>query len=128
MRILIIEDDPGVSRFIKRGLESERYDVDIALEGEEGLRLARTSDYGIIILDIYMPGKTGLELCEIIRKEKIATPILVMTAQDSSETVEKGYRAGANDYLSKPFPFDLLLAKVEALDVTREPVFFPEEL
>ena len=128
MKILIVEDDAGVVRFMKRGLEAERYEVDIAEDGERGLDLAKTAAYGVIILDIYIPGKTGIELCRTIREAEITTPILMMTAQDSFEIVEKGFRAGANDYLPKPFPFELLLAKIEVLDPSRTPSVFPEDI
>jgi DNA-binding response OmpR family regulator len=128
MKILIVEDDAGVCGFMKRGLEAERYEVDIAEDGERGLDLAKTAAYGVIILDIYIPGKTGIELCKSLREAEINTPILMMTAQDSFEIVEKGFRAGANDYLPKPFPFELLLAKVEVLDPSRTPSVFPEDI
>lgn len=128
MKILIVEDDPGILGFMKRGLEAERYEVDTTEDGEKGLDLAKTVRYGVIILDIYIPGKTGIELCKTIREAKITTPILMMTAQDSFEVVEKGYRAGANDYLPKPFSFELLLAKIEVLDPSRTPAIFPEDI
>ena len=128
MKILIVEDDAGVVRFMKRGLEAEHYEVDIAEDGERGLDMARSASYGVIILDIYIPGRTGIELCKTIREAEIHTPILMMTAQDSFEIVEKGFRAGANDYLPKPFPFELLLAKVEVLDPSRTPSVFPEDI
>lgn len=128
MKILIVEDDSGVVRFMKRGLEAERYEVDIAEDGERGLDLAKSDAYGVIILDIYIPGRTGIELCQTLRDAEINTPILIMTAQDSFEIVEKGFRAGANDYLPKPFPFELLLAKVEVLDPSRTPSVYPEDI
>lgn len=128
MKILIVEDDAGIVRFMKRGLEEERYEVDVAEDGERGLDLAKTAAYGVIILDIYIPGKSGIELCRTLREAEITTPILMMTAQDSFEIVEKGFRAGANDYLPKPFSFELLLAKIEVLDPSRTPSVFPEDI
>lgn len=128
MKILIVEDDAGILGFMKRGLEAERYEVDTAQDGEKGLDLARTDRYGVIILDVYIPGKSGIELCKIIREAKIRTPILMMTAQDSFEVAEKGFRAGANDYVPKPFSFELLLAKIEVLDPSRTPAVFPEDI
>ncbi len=128
MKILIVEDDAGILRFMKRGLGAEQYEVDVAEDGEKGFDLAKTACYGVIIIDIYIPGKTGLELCKTLRKAEINTPILMMTAQDSFEIVEKGFRAGANDYLPKPFPFELLLAKIEVLDPSRTPTVFPEDI
>ena len=127
-KILIVEDDAGVLRFMKRGLEAEQYEVDVAEDGEKGLDLAKAGCYGVIIIDVYIPGTTGLELCKTLRKAEITTPILMMTAQDSFEIVEKGFRAGANDYLPKPFPFELLLAKIEVLDLSRTPTVFPEDI
>jgi DNA-binding response OmpR family regulator len=128
MKILIIEDDLGMVRFMKRGLEAEEYEVHTASDGEKGVDLIRDGEYGIIILDVYLPKKSGLEICRALREAKVATPILIMTAKDCPEIIHEGFKAGANDYLPKPFPFELLLAKIEVLDPSRVPSIFPEDM
>jgi DNA-binding response OmpR family regulator len=128
MKILIVEDDVGMVRFMKRGLEAEQYEVHTASDGEKGVDLVTQGGYGIIILDIYLPKKSGLEVCRALRKANVATPILMMTARDSPEIIHEGFKAGANDYLPKPFPFELLLAKIEVLDPSRTPSIFPEDI
>lgn len=128
MKILIVEDDLGMVRFMKRGLEAEQYEVHSASDGEKGVDLVKNGGYGIIILDVYLPKKNGLEICRALREANVATPILIMTARDSPEIIHEGFKAGANDYIPKPFPFDLLLAKIEVLDPSRTPSVYPEDM
>ena len=113
MRILLVEDDERIVQFMKRGLEAEAYQVDVALDGQIGLDLARTCPYDVIILDVYLPEKNGLEVCRVVREARLKIPILIMTAKDSPEIQKQGFLAGASDYLPKPFSFDVLLSKIE---------------
>jgi two-component system response regulator ArlR len=128
MKILIVEDDLGMIGFMKRGLEAEQYEVHTAADGEKGVDLVKKGGYGIIILDVYLPKKSGLEICKALREANVVTPILIMTARDSPEIIHEGFKAGANDYIPKPFPFDLLLAKIEVLDPSRNPSVYPEDM
>lgn len=115
MRILIVEDDRRLSGIIKRGLLEEGYAVDTAYDGEEGEYLAEDTAYDLIILDIMLPKKDGIEICEKLRLKKINTSILMLTARDTVEDRVKGLDAGADDYLVKPFAFSELVARVRAL-------------
>ena len=115
MRILLVEDDSRVASFIKRGLREETYAVDIAKDGEEAIYMAQSNEYDLIILDLLLPKKSGLEVLKTLRSEKIATPTLMLTAKDEVEDRVKGLDAGADDYLTKPFGFDELLARIRAL-------------
>lgn len=115
MRILVIEDERRLSSIVKRGLMEEGYAVDIAYEGEEGEFMAENTPFDLIILDIMLPKKNGLEICRDLRSRKINTPILMLTARDTVEDRVKGLDAGADDYLVKPFAFNELLARVRAL-------------
>lgn len=115
MRILVIEDQHRIASSIKKGLELESYAVDIAYDGEKGHDLASTEDYDIIILDIMLPKVNGLEICTKLRSEKIHTPILILTARGRTDDKVKGLNTGADDYLSKPFAFTELLARIKAL-------------
>ena len=115
MKILVVEDDRKVAGFIEMGLREEGYAVDIAPDGEEGTTLAHVYDYDLIILDVMMPKKTGLQVAMELRREGHGTPILLLTARDSTEDVVRGLDAGADDYLTKPFKFEELLARVRAL-------------
>ena len=115
MRILIVEDEKKVADFIKRGLREEGYAADVALDGEAGHFQATTNDYDVIILDLLLPKLDGLALCQRLRTEKISTPILMLTAKDAIQDKVKGLDAGANDYLTKPFAFAELLARIRAL-------------
>jgi len=115
MRILVIEDEKKVARFIKRGLEEAGYLVDIAADGEEGLYLAEIDDYDLIILDLILPRKNGLEVCKELREQNIKVPVLILSARDSVEDKVTGLDMGADDYLIKPFAFSELLARVRAL-------------
>lgn len=115
MRILIIEDEKKVAGFVKRGLEEETYAVDAAYDGEEGLYLAKETPYDLILLDIMLPKIDGLEVLARLRKNHIDTPILLLTAKVSVEDRVEGLNQGADDYLTKPFAFSELLARVRVL-------------
>lgn len=115
MKILVIEDEKKVAAFIKKGLEEEFYSVDAAHDGREGLKLALSDEYDLIILDIMLPYKDGLTLVKELRGEKINTPILLLTAKEAVNDRVVGLDSGADDYLTKPFAFAELLARVRAL-------------
>lgn len=115
MRILLVEDDERVASFIKRGLSEEHYTVDTAEDGEKGLFLAQTSEFDLVILDIMLPKKSGLDVLKELRAQKIMVPILLLTAKDKPADKVAGLDAGADDYLVKPFNFDELLARARAL-------------
>jgi len=115
MRILIIEDEKKVASFIKKGLEEEYYAADIASDGKEGLKLAENEEYDLIIMDIMLPFIDGMTLTRELRKRKVSTPILMLTVKDSTDSKIEGLDAGADDYLTKPFAFEELLARIRAL-------------
>jgi two-component system copper resistance phosphate regulon response regulator CusR len=115
MRILVVEDDRKVARFIQQGLEEEGHAVDVAPDGDAGARLAHVEPYDVLILDVQLPAKNGLALASELRREGVATPILMLTARDTTEDIVRGLDAGADDYLTKPFAFDELVARVRAL-------------
>lgn len=115
MRVLVIEDEIKMAAFIKRGLEEEGIAVDISSDGEDGLFRAKAGSYDLIILDITLPVLDGLEVCRRIRQEGATTPILLLTARDSVEMKVRGLDSGADDYLTKPFAFAELLARMRAL-------------
>ncbi|MFQ5804249.1 MAG: response regulator transcription factor [Candidatus Methylomirabilales bacterium] len=115
MRLLLIEDDSRIARFIKRGLEAERYLVDVAADGRQGIEMGQTETYDLIILDIILPITNGIQVCQHLRSHRIQTPILMLTAKDSVEDKVEGLGVGADDYLTKPFAFEELLARVQAL-------------
>lgn len=120
MRILIIEDEGKIAAFLKRGLKEEGYAVDVAADGEQGYFLASTQDCDLIILDLMLPGLDGLNLCRKLRAEGNEARILVLTARDKVRDKVQGLNAGADDYLTKPFAFEELLARVRALLRKRE--------
>jgi len=117
MKILIVEDQENLAKLIKSGLESEGYAVDYVLDGEAGLtRIGlHHRDYDLVILDLMLPKKNGIEICRQTRSDKITTPILMLTAKDTEEDIVNGLNAGADDYLAKPFSFDVLLARIQAI-------------
>ncbi|HOW88482.1 MAG TPA: response regulator transcription factor [Candidatus Omnitrophota bacterium] len=115
MRILIIEDEKKMASFLERGLKEEHYTVDVAYDGEKGLEYAMTHEYDLLIVDWMLPKMSGIELCHQLRNEGKKNPILILTAKDSVEDKIKGLDQGADDYLTKPFSFDELLARVRAL-------------
>lgn len=112
MKILIIEDDEKIVNFLKKGLEEESYSIDYSLNGEEGFYLASVNSYDLILLDIMIPILDGIEVCKKLRNSNINTPIIMLTARDTTEDKIKGLDIGANDYLSKPFSFSELLARI----------------
>ena len=115
MRILIAEDDRKVAGFLKKGLKEEQYAVDVCYDGEEALFQAQVNQYDLVILDVMLPKKNGFSVCKEIRKEGNLTPILMLTARDQLEDKVKGLQEGADDYLTKPFAFEELLARIQAL-------------
>ncbi len=115
MRILVVEDEKKVLSFIKRGLEEEKYSVETAMDGEEGLKMALDTPYDLIVLDWMLPKKDGLTMVKELRAKKTATPVLMLTAKDSVEDIVAGLDSGSDDYLTKPFAFAELLARVRAL-------------
>jgi two-component system, OmpR family, response regulator len=119
MRILVVEDEHKIANSIKKGLEQESYAVDVAFTGDDGYGFASTEDYDLIILDILLPGINGIEIAKKLRDQQIHTPILMLTAKGQLEDKVTGLDAGADDYLTKPFAFEELLARIRAL--TRRP-------
>ncbi len=115
MKILVVEDEKKVASFIKRGLEEEKYEVDTALDGEEGFKMALDNHYDLIVLDWMLPKKDGLAVVKELREKKTSTPVLMLTAKDSLEDIIAGLDSGSDDYLTKPFAFAELLARVRAL-------------
>ena len=115
MKILLVEDEKGIARFVKKGLLEHAFEVDLASEGEEGLSLALQRSHDLIILDILLPKMDGLEILTRLRAAAIQTPVIFLTAKDSEEDIVRGLNAGADDYLTKPFSFNELLARVHAL-------------
>ena len=115
MNLLLVEDDIRIYEMLGRGLRAEGHTVRIVNDGETGLGEARSADWGAIILDLMLPKVDGLEVCRTLRMERNATPILMLTALDGTEDVVRGLRMGADDYLTKPFAFDELLARLETI-------------
>jgi two-component system, OmpR family, copper resistance phosphate regulon response regulator CusR len=115
MRLLLIEDEEKVSRFIVKGLMAERFAVDVAAEGDRGLELARTYNYDLIILDLMLPGLSGTEVLRLVRRQNERVPVLVLTARDAITDKVRHFEIGADDYLTKPFAFAELLVRVKAL-------------
>lgn len=115
MRLLLIEDDPGISEVVQQGLSEAGFEVDIAPDGNSGLEQAFGGTYDLLVLDLMLPGINGLRVCEELRARRDTTPILMVTARDSVRDRITGLESGADDYLPKPFDFDELLARVRAL-------------
>ncbi len=115
MRILIVEDEKKVAGFIKKGFEEETYAVDVAYDGEEGYNLAEMGQYDLIVLDLMLPKMNGMDVLGKLRDNKINTPIILLTAKDAVEDKVTGLNKGADDYLTKPFAFSELLARVRSL-------------
>jgi DNA-binding response OmpR family regulator len=115
MKILVVEDDRKVAGFVEQGLKEEGYVVDVARDGEEATMLAHVNDYDAVLLDVVLPKKNGFQIAAELRREGRNTPILMLTSRDAPEDVVRGLDAGADDYLSKPFRFDELLARIRAL-------------
>jgi DNA-binding response OmpR family regulator len=114
MRVLLVDDDREVADYVRRELEEESLSVVVAHDGATGLRLAETSAFDILILDVMMPFMDGLQLTRNLRRQHILTPILLLTGRDAPEEIVRGLEAGADDYLTKPFSFDVLLARIRA--------------
>jgi DNA-binding response OmpR family regulator len=115
MRILVVEDEPGIALFIRQGLSEAGYAVDVAGDGEEGLDYALAAEYDAVVLDILLPRMDGLDLLRELRDRGVMTPVLLLTARDAVEDRVQGLDAGADDYLVKPFAFSELLARIRAL-------------
>ncbi len=115
MRILVVEDDKGTARFIKKGLSEEGFMVDVVSGGEEGLFMATTEIYDLIILDVMLPEISGFEVISDIRQKGVSTPVLFLTAKDEKEDIIHGLDLGADDYLVKPFAFAELMARIRAV-------------
>jgi two-component system OmpR family response regulator len=132
-RILLVEDDDRIVGFIKRGLEAEGYLVDLANSGEDALAMVREASYSLIVLDRLLPGIDGLEVCRMLQRERRENLVLMLTAKDSLQDKVEGLKGGADDYLTKPFAFDELIARIEALlrrspGATSDPVLMVGDL
>ncbi len=115
MKILVIEDDPTVGEFVRRGLEEQRWQVDLVANGQDGEYMALSQPYDLVVLDMRLPGKNGLDILRTLRSRGFERPVLVLTAQDAVDAKVETLRAGADDYVTKPFAFEELLARIEAL-------------
>ncbi len=115
MKILVVEDEKKVASFIKRGLEEEQYEVETSFDGEDGLKKGLDGGYDLIVLDVMLPKKDGLAVVKELRAKKLTTPVLMLTAKDSVEDIVAGLSSGSDDYLTKPFAFAELVARVRAL-------------
>lgn len=115
MRVLLVEDEPGIAQFIRQGLNETGYAVDVAKDGQEGLDYALAAEYDVIVLDIMLPQMDGLMMLRSLRSHGLKTPVLLLTARNEVEDRVKGLDAGADDYLFKPFAFPELLARLRAL-------------
>jgi heavy metal response regulator len=115
MRILVVEDEKKVADFVKKGLQEQGYAVDVAYNGTEGFNLAMSALHDLIILDIYLPGMDGLSILKRLREEKVKTPVLLLTVRATIEDKVLGLNSGADDYLTKPFAFEELIARTGAL-------------
>ncbi|MGE0440669.1 MAG: response regulator transcription factor [Gemmatimonadales bacterium] len=127
MRLLVVEDDPGLGRLLVKGLEEQAYAVDLAADGEAALGFIAMNEYDAIVLDLGLPGRSGLEIAARVRREGRTTPILMLTARDTVPDRITGLDAGADDYLTKPFDFGELFARLRAL-LRRVPVLIPDRL
>lgn len=132
MRILVVEDEHRIANSIKKGLEQEHFAVDVAYSGSDGWDLAEGEEYDLIILDLMLPGMDGLEICRKLRRAGINTPVLMLTAKGQVQDRVTGLDTGADDYVTKPFAFEELLARVRALTrrpkVTLDPVLTTDDL
>lgn len=115
MKILVIEDDPTVGEFVRRGLEEQRWQVDLVANGLDGEYMALSQPYDLVVLDMRLPGRNGLDILRTLRSRGFERPVLVLTAQDAVDAKVETLRAGADDYVTKPFAFEELLARIEAL-------------
>jgi DNA-binding response OmpR family regulator len=115
LRILLVEDETPIANVVRRGLEEQRFAVDVAEDGEAGLQMALRNGYDLLILDLMLPGRDGWSVCRELRQRRSVVPILMLTARDEVEDRVRGLETGADDYLTKPFAFQELLARVRAL-------------
>lgn len=112
MRVLVVEDDAKIAAFIEKGLKEESYNVDVTHHGDEAIYLAQVNAYDVILLDVMLPGSDGMDVCKSLREKKVATPIIMLTARNRLEDKIDGLDSGADDYLTKPFAFEELLARI----------------
>ncbi len=115
MKILVIEDEKKVANFLQKGLKEEQFVVDVAYDGLDGEDLATTNDYDLILLDIMLPGKDGIEILKTLRQRQINIPVIMLTAKEMVEDKVEGFNAGCDDYISKPFSFEELLVRIRAV-------------
>ncbi len=115
MRILIVEDNPKMADAVRRGLEEHGYAIDVAHNGYDGEEMAATTEYDLLLLDLMLPDRDGIEVCRNLRRRKVATPVIMLTALSATEEKIDGLDAGADDYITKPFEFEELLARVRAI-------------
>ncbi len=127
MRVLVIEDERHMAELLRKGLEEEGYVVSVAFDGNLGLETARSREFDAIILDVMLPYVNGYEIARRLRQSRRQTPILMLTARDAEADVIKGLNLGADDYLTKPFSFEVLLARLRAI-IRRAPTLQPESL
>ncbi len=113
MKILVVEDETGISKFLKQGLEEEHFEVTVASDGKSGLKLALSQPFDLLLLDWMLPGMNGIDVCTEFRKRNKTTPIIFLTAKDTIAETITGLKAGANDYIKKPFSFDELLERIK---------------
>jgi DNA-binding response OmpR family regulator len=128
MRILLVEDDTGIARFVKQGLSENSFSVDVAVDGEEGFQSVLHMKYDLIVLDILLPKMDGKEVLRKIRSMDIQTPVIFLTAKDSESDIVHGLNLGADDYLTKPFSFNELLARIQAIIRRDKAVTHPARL
>jgi len=128
MYVLVVEDERRLAQVMRRVLEEEGHTVDLAYDGEEGLAMAMEGCHDVIVLDILLPGLDGIEVCESLRKNRVDTPVLLLTALDGLPDRVRGLDAGADDYLCKPFAFQELLARLRALSRRRVEARQPDRL
>jgi DNA-binding response OmpR family regulator len=115
MKILLVEDDKGIARFVKKGLLENSFSVDVAFDGEDGLFMATHRNYELIILDIMLPKMDGLEILKRVRGIGVQTPVIFLTVRDSEKDIVQGLNLGADDYITKPFSFNEVLARIRAI-------------
>ena len=127
MRILVVEDEPRMANVIARGLREQSYAVDVAQDGDDGLYQCSINDYDLIVLDVLLPQRDGFEVCRELRARGTATPVLMLTARAAVDDRITGFEAGADDYLTKPFSFRELLARIHAL-LRRDSHLLPDEI
>ena len=113
MKILIVEDEHGIANFLKQGLEEEGYEILVANDGKRGYEISQSQKIDLILLDWILPKMTGIEVCKSIRKSDVKVPIIFLTAKDTVQETIEGLKAGANDYMKKPFSFDELVERIK---------------